>query len=128
LYYIISNFVPHKVAKRRHLTKDRYCHLLVAQEVFWFAKMVEEAEGQIDHFSAARGDLRSPAKPSEIVSDIAVVLLDPEGQVLAGEELRLGDAAVVAVPVVGQKDPAFDADFLEELLAGRIVTLTQNPG
>ena len=87
--------------------------------------MVEESQGQVDHFPAARADLRSPAKPGEIVSDIAVVLLDPEGQVLAGEELRLGDATVVAVPVVGQEDPAFDADFLEEFLAGRIVTLTR---
>ena len=90
--------------------------------------MMEKAGGQVDHFPAARADLRSPTKPGKIVSDIAVVLLDPEGQVLAGEELRLGDATVVAVPVVGQEDPAFDADFLEEFLAGRIVTLTQNPG
>jgi hypothetical protein len=81
---------------------------------------------------AVRGDFRSPANPGDIVSDIAVVLLDPEGQVpvgsWAGEELGLGDAAVVAVPVTGQEGPAFDADFLEEFLAGRIVTLTQNPG
>jgi hypothetical protein len=101
---------------------------LVAQEIRRLAKMMEKAQGQVDHVSAARRDFRSATKPGEIVSDVAVVLLDPEGQVLAGEELGFGNAAVVAVPVVGQEGPAFDPDLLEELLAGRIVTLTQNPG
>ena len=100
---------------------------MIAREICRFTEVVEESQGQIDHFPAARTDLRAASKPCEIVSNIAVVLLDPEGQVLAGEELRLGDAAVVTVPVVRQEDPAFDADFREELLAGRIVTLTQNP-
>ena len=63
-----------------------------------------------------------------MVSDVAVVLLDGEGEVFAGEELMLGDAAVVAVPVVGQEDPPLEADFVEEALAGRVVTVTQNPG
>lgn len=77
---------------------------LIAQEVCRFTKMVEESQGQVDHFPAARAEFRSPAKPREIVSDIAVILLDPEDQVLASEELRLGDAVVVAVRVVGQED------------------------
>ena len=62
------------------------------------------------------------------MSGIAVVLLDLEGQAFACEEALLWDTAVVAVPVVGQEGPAFDSDLVEELLAGRIVTLTQNPG
>jgi len=34
----------------------------------------------------------------------------------------------IAKSGVGQEDPAFDPDFLEQLSAGCIVTLTQNPG
>jgi len=119
------------VAQPRHLTEGRWYNALLALEIHWLGEVVEETEVQVDHCSAARTDLRSPAKTGEIVSDIAVVLLDPEGQALvgswAGEELGRGDASMVAVPVVGQEDPALESDFIEELLAGWIVTLTQNP-
>jgi hypothetical protein len=37
------------------------------------------------------------------MADVAVVLLDREGQVLAGEGLLLRDQAVKALPVVGQE-------------------------
>ena len=77
---------------------------------------------------ATGGDFGSAAKSGEIVADIAVVLLDTEGEVLAGKQLVLGDAAVIARPIVGQEDAAFDADFIEKPSAGCIVTLTQNPG
>jgi hypothetical protein len=52
--------------------------------------------------------------------DIAVVLLDENGQVLAGEKLLFGDQAVVAVPIVGDERFAFEADFVEEFLACRV--------
>ena len=62
------------------------------------------------------------------MTDIAVVLLDGKGQILAGEELVFGDEAVEAVPVVGQDDVTLEADFIEKLLAGCIITPTQKPG
>ena len=58
------------------------------------------------------------------MSNITAVSLNPEGRVfagerfLAGEGVRLGNAAMVAVRVVGQKGPVFDADFVEEFGAG----------
>ena len=60
--------------------------------------------------------------------DIAVVLLDENGQVLAGEELLFKDQAVVAVPIVGDERFAFEADFVEEFLACGVITTTNNPG
>jgi len=55
-------------------------------------------------------------------------LLDAEGRVLAGEEVRRRNAAVATVALIRREDSAFDADFLDEFLAGRIVTPTRNPG
>jgi hypothetical protein len=60
----------------------------------------------------------------EVVADVAVVLLDREGQVLAGEELLLRDQAVKALPVVGQEGVALDADLVEEPPAGCVITPT----
>lgn len=60
-----------------------------------------------------------------MVSDVTVVLLDCEGEVFAGEELMLGDAAMVAVPVVGQEDPTLESDLGEEAPTGRVVTVIQ---
>ena len=50
------------------------------------------------------------------MADVAVVLLDGEGQVFAREELVFGDETVKAVPVVGEEGLALEADFIEELL------------
>ena len=50
------------------------------------------------------------------MADVAVVLLDGESQVFAGEELVFGDETVKAVPVVGEDGLALEADFIEELL------------
>src|ERR1700747_2779134 len=49
-------------------------------------------------------------------ANVAVVLLDGEGQVFAGEELVFGDETVKAFPVVGEEGLALEADFIEELL------------
>src|SRR5437763_15571459 len=89
---------------------------------------MQEPERRVDHVSGARGDLRLTAKAGEIMADVAVVLLDREGQVLASEELLRRDQAVEAFPVVGQEDVALDADLVEKAPAGRIITPTQLPG
>src|SRR5437764_15152724 len=90
--------------------------------------MVQEPERRVDHVTGARGNLGAATKTGKIVADVAVVLLDREGQVLAGEELLLRDQPVEALPVVGQKDIALDADLLEKSPAGRVITPTQLPG
>src|SRR5215211_3850896 len=62
------------------------------------------------------------------MADLAVVLLDREGRVLAGEQLPLRDQPVEALPVVGQEDVALDPDLVEKSPAGRVITPTQLPG
>src|SRR3954447_25902178 len=62
------------------------------------------------------------------MADLAVVLLDREGQVLAGEQLPLRDEPVEALPVVGDEYVPVDADLVEQSRAGRVITPTQLPG
>ena len=88
--------------------------------------MVQEPERQVDHVTGARGDLGAATKTGEIVADVAVVLLDREGRILAGEELLRRNQSVKAFPVVGQEDTALDADLVEKSAAGRIITPTQS--
>src|SRR3954454_22373863 len=90
--------------------------------------MVQEPERRVDHVAGARGDLRAATKTGKIVANVAVVLLDREGQVLAGEELLRRNQPVKAFPVVGQEDTALEADLVEKSAAGRIITPTQLPG
>ena len=79
--------------------------------------MVMEPQRQIDHFRALRNDLGAAAKAGKIVTDIAVILLDGKGQILAGEEVVFGDETMKAVPVVGQECVTLEPDFIEKLLA-----------
>src|SRR3954466_7340477 len=90
--------------------------------------MTEQPERPVDHVAGARGDLGAAAEASEVVADVAVVLLDREGQVLAGEVLFLRDEPAEALPVVGDEDVAFDADLVEQSPASRVITPTQLPG
>src|SRR3954466_14023263 len=90
--------------------------------------MTEQPERPVDHVAGARGDLGAAAEAGEMMADVAVVLLDREGQVLAGEQLSLRDQPVEAFPIVGQEDVPLDADPVEKASAGRIVTPTQLPG
>ena len=83
---------------------------------------------QINHFDDLGDDLRAAAEPCEKVANVAVVLFDRDGQVFAGEELVLRDEAVIALPIIGDERLAFDADFVEELLACGVITATKNPG
>src|SRR3954449_4313686 len=90
--------------------------------------MVQEPERRVDHATGARGDLGTATKTGEIVADVAVVLLDREGQILASEELLRRNQPVKAFPVVGQEDTALNADLVEQSPASRVITPTQLPG
>ena len=90
--------------------------------------MMIDAQGQIDHLHGFGNDFGTAAEAREKMADVAVVLLDGEGQVFAGEELVFGDETVKAFPVVGEEGLALEADFIEELLTGGIITATKHPG
>jgi hypothetical protein len=85
-------------------------------------EVVVDPQRQIDHFDDLGDDLRAAAEPCEKVADVAVVLLDGDGQVFAGEELVIRDEAVIALPIIGDERLAFEADFVEELLACGVIT------
>ena len=87
-----------------------------------------DAQGQIDHLHGFGNDFGPAAEPREKMADIAVVLLDREGQVFAREELVFGDEPMEPVPVVGEEGLAREADFIEELLTGGVITATKHPG
>src|SRR5205823_14336539 len=97
-------------------------------EVLGPPQVAEQLEGAVDHVAGARGGLGAAAEAGEVMADLAVVLLDREGQVLAGEELPFRDQPVEALPIVRQEDVALDADPVEKSPAGRIITPTQLPG
>jgi hypothetical protein len=63
--------------------------------------VAEQPERAIDHMTGARGHLGAATEAGEMMADVAVVLLDREGQVLAREQLPLRDQAVEALPIVG---------------------------
>src|SRR3954465_15351787 len=90
--------------------------------------MVQEPERRVDHVTGARGNLGAATKTGEIVAGGGVVLLDREGQILAGEEWLRRNQPVKAFPVVGQEDTTLEADLVEKSAAGRIITPTQLPG
>ena len=59
---------------------------------------------------------------------VRIVLLYVEGEILAREQLILWDAAVVALPVVGQELPARDPDLPQQPFQRGIRTWTDFPG
>src|SRR3954469_18075954 len=63
-----------------------------------------------------------------MMADVAVVLLDREGQVLACEELLGWDQPLETFPIISHEDVAVDADLVEKSPTGRIITPTQFPG
>ena len=79
-------------------------------------KVMIKPQGQIDHEGDFGDNLGAAAETGDKVTNVAVVLLDGEGQVFAGEELILRNQAVKPFPIVGQEGFALDADFIEELL------------
>ena len=79
-------------------------------------KVMIDAQGQIDHLHSFGNNFGTAAEASEKMADVAIVLLDGEGQVFAVEELVFGDETVKAFPIVGEKGLALEAGFIEELL------------
>jgi hypothetical protein len=91
-------------------------------------EVVINPPGEIDHFLGLGDHLGLAAEAREKMADVAVVLLDGEGQVLAGEELVFGDETVKAFPVVGDEGLALEADLINEPLTGFVITATKHPG
>src|SRR4051812_43044208 len=63
-----------------------------------------------------------------MVADVAVVLLDREGQVLAREELLGRDQPLETFPIIRHEGAAVDAGLVEKSPTGRVITPTQLPG
>ena len=78
-------------------------------------EVVVNPQGQIDHLHGFGNDFGTAAKTSEKMTDVAVVLLDRESQVFAGEELIFRDEPMETFPIVGEESFAFDTDFVEKL-------------
>src|SRR4051794_5696444 len=76
----------------------------------------------------ARGDLGAAPEAGEMVTDVAIVLLDRGGQVLAGEQSFLRNDPLEPLPVVCHEDVVLDADPLDKTSTGRVITPTQLPG
>ena len=64
-------------------------------------KVMIKPQRQIDHEGDFGDDLGAAAETGDKVTNVAVVLLDGEGQVFAGEELILRNEAVKSFPIVG---------------------------
>src|SRR3954466_9864116 len=90
--------------------------------------MTEQPEGAVDHVTGAGRDLGAAAKAREMMADVAVVLIDREGQVLAREELLGRDQPLETFPIIGHQDVAADADLVEKSPTGRVITPAQLPG
>jgi hypothetical protein len=91
-------------------------------------EVVINPQGEIDHFFGLGNNLGLAAESSKKMADIAVILLDGEGQVLAREELVFGDKPMEPFPIVGKEGFAFEADFIDEPLTGFVITATKHPG
>jgi len=57
-----------------------------------------------------------------------MVLLNREGEVLTGRQLCGWNQAMVTGPIVGDESLALEADVVEKLLTGGVITATQHPG
>ena len=80
-------------------------------------EVVVDPQRQIQHFHGLGDHLRAATEPREKMTNVAVVLLDGDGQVFAGEELALRNEAVITLPIIGDEGLAFDANFVEEMFA-----------
>ena len=91
-------------------------------------EVVIKPQGQIDHLDGFGDDLGAAAEARQEMANVAVVLLDGNGQVLAGKELVFGDETMEAFPIVGDEGLAFEAHFIEKPLTGCVITAPQHPG
>lgn len=85
-------------------------------------------QGEIDHSRTFRDDLGPAAKAGQEMANVAVVTLNRDGQILAGEQLLFRNQPMIAVPVVGDEGDPPGARLVEQPAAGCIITATQNPG
>src|SRR3954451_7682083 len=85
-----------------------------------------ESQAEIDHSRTCRDDLGPAAKAGQEMSNVAVVALDGNREVL--EQLFRGDQPMISVPVVGDEGHPLRSRLVEEPAAGCIITATQNPG
>ncbi len=69
-------------------------------------EMMVEAQGEIYHVFGFRDDLGAAAEAGENVADIAVILLNGEGEVLTRHQLCGWNQAMVTGPVVGNESLA----------------------
>src|SRR5271156_4747578 len=114
---------------RRVLTKDRQENCSFCGEgVEIVVEVVVDPERQIHPFHGLGDHLRAATEPREKMTNVAVVLLDGDGQVFAGEEVALRNEAVITLPIIGDEGLAFDANFVEEMFACGVITATKNPG
>ena len=90
--------------------------------------MMVKPQGQVNHFNGFGNDLGAAAETGQEVADIAVVLLDGNGQILAREELVPGDEPVEPLPIVSDEGLALDPGLVEEPPAGLVITATTHPG
>jgi hypothetical protein len=114
----------------RVLTKDRLENCgFCGEGVEIVVEVVVDPQRQIQHYFHGVGDhLRAATEPREKMTNVAVVLLDGDGQVFAGEELALRNEAVITLPIIGDEGLAFDANFVEQMFACGVITATKNPG
>ena len=84
--------------------------------------------GQVNHLNGFGNDFGAAAETGQEVADIAVILLDGDGQILAREELVPGDEPVEPLPIVSDEGLALDPDLVEEPPAGLVITATTHPG
>ena len=75
-------------------------------------EVVINPQGEIDHFLGLGDHLGLAAEASEKMADIAVILLDRKGQVLAREELVFRDKPVKPFPIVGDEGFTLEADSM----------------
>ena len=90
--------------------------------------VVIEPQAEIDHLRTFRDDLGPAPKAGQEMSDVAVVTLDRDGKVFAGEQLLRGDQPMISLPVVGDEGDPRRSRLGEKLAAGCIITAAQNPG
>jgi len=80
--------------------------------------VVIEPQAEIDHPRTFRDDFGPAPEAGQEMSDVAVVTLDGNRKVLAGEQLLQGNKPMISVPVVGEEGDPRRSRLGEKLAAG----------
>src|SRR3954470_14745265 len=112
---------------------ESYAKIILSDFRGWAASasimvVMIESQAEIDHSRPFRDNLGPATKAGQEMSNVAVVALDGNREVLAGEPLFRGDQPMISVPVVGDEGHPLGSRLVEEPAAGCIITATQNPG